>query len=89
MTAASVGLLAAPRSKRSTTLHDRGCAAAVEASSGWTIGADASVAVVNVGANAQIDLAEPQQPVIGFVLTKCGIDGEPEHGRDPDRAFEP
>ena len=46
-----------------------------EASSGWTIGADASVTVMTVGANAQIDSQSARQPVIGFVLTNAGLMG--------------
>jgi lipid-binding SYLF domain-containing protein len=44
-----------------------------EASSGWTVGADASVALISVGANAQVDTRNVQQPVIGFVLTNSGL----------------
>jgi len=43
------------------------------ASNGWTIGADASVTLVNVGANARIDSATAKQAVIGYVLTKGGL----------------
>ena len=35
--------------------------------------ADASVTVVNVGANAQIDSKTAQQAVIGYVLTNGGL----------------
>ena len=44
-----------------------------EASSGWTAGADASVALLKVGANAQIDTESAKQPVIGFALTNAGL----------------
>lgn len=74
MTAASVGLLAGARSKAVYYLFmTEDALRRFEASSGWTIGADASVAVVNVGANAQIDSRSAQQPVIGFVLTNAGL----------------
>ncbi|MNJ77204.1 hypothetical protein D3C81_2256300 [compost metagenome] len=43
------------------------------ASSGWTIGADASVAVANVGANGTIDSNTAQQPIVGFVLNNGGL----------------
>ena len=43
------------------------------ASKGWTVGADASVTVVDVGANAQIDSKTAQQAVIGYVLTNGGL----------------
>jgi len=42
-------------------------------SSGWQIGADASVTLVSVGANATISTATAQQPVIGFVLSNRGL----------------
>lgn len=42
-------------------------------SSGWTAGADASVALINVGASGSIDTSTMQQPVIGFVQTKSGL----------------
>ncbi|GHD75607.1 YSC84-related protein [Vogesella fluminis] len=41
--------------------------------SGWTVGADASVALLNIGANGEIDLNTATQPVIGFVLTNAGL----------------
>jgi lipid-binding SYLF domain-containing protein len=34
---------------------------------------DASVAVVNVGANAAVDTRSAQQPVVAFVLTNVGL----------------
>ncbi|MGO4329606.1 YSC84-related protein [Cupriavidus sp. 2TAF22] len=42
-------------------------------SSGWTVGADASVAVAKIGANGSIDTVTGQQPVIGFVQTNAGL----------------
>ena len=44
-----------------------------KASKGWTIGADASVTVVNIGASGQIDSQTIRQPVIGFALTNGGL----------------
>jgi len=44
-----------------------------EASSGWTAGVDASVALLKIGANAQIDTETAKQPVIGFALTNAGL----------------
>lgn len=41
--------------------------------SGWTVGADASVALLKIGANGDIDLNTAQQPVIGFALTNNGL----------------
>jgi lipid-binding SYLF domain-containing protein len=44
-----------------------------EASEGWSVGADASVTLVSVGANAQMTSETAQQPVIGFVLSNRGL----------------
>lgn len=41
--------------------------------SGWTVGADASVALLKIGANGEIDLKTATQPVIGFALTNSGL----------------
>jgi lipid-binding SYLF domain-containing protein len=43
------------------------------ASNGWTVGADASVAMINVGANASADSATANQAVIGYVMTTGGL----------------
>lgn len=42
-------------------------------SNGWTVGADATVAVANVGANGQVDTNTAKEPVVGFVLTNAGL----------------
>jgi lipid-binding SYLF domain-containing protein len=42
-------------------------------SRGWTVGADASVAIARVGANGVIDTNTLRQPVIGFVQTNAGL----------------
>ncbi|WP_066739481.1 YSC84-related protein [Cupriavidus sp. D384] len=42
-------------------------------SKGWTVGADASVALAKVGANGTIDTITGQQPVIAFVQTNAGL----------------
>ncbi|KRC70782.1 hypothetical protein D3C87_371540 [compost metagenome] len=42
-------------------------------SSGWTVGADATVAVVNIGANGRIDTNTAQQPIVGFVMNNGGL----------------
>ena len=42
-------------------------------SSGLTVGADATVAVVNIGANGRIDTNTAQQPVVGFVMNNGGL----------------
>lgn len=41
--------------------------------SGWTAGVDASVAVLKVGANGDIDTNTATGPVIGFVVTNSGL----------------
>ncbi|WP_027350948.1 BPSL1445 family SYLF domain-containing lipoprotein [Halotalea alkalilenta] len=42
-------------------------------SNGWTVGADASVAVADVGASGNINTNTMQQPIIGFVMNNAGI----------------
>ncbi|HTH60763.1 MAG TPA: YSC84-related protein [Paraburkholderia sp.] len=46
------------------------------ASEGWSAGADASVAVVKVGANGQIDTNTATAPVQVIVLTNAGLMGD-------------
>jgi lipid-binding SYLF domain-containing protein len=72
--AGSVGLLAGAESKAVFLLFMTDEALdKFRASKGWTVGADASVTLVNVGANAQIDSKTAQQAVIGYVLTNGGL----------------
>lgn len=42
-------------------------------SRGWTVGADASVALARVGANGAVDTLSVQQPIIAFVQTNAGL----------------
>lgn len=42
-------------------------------SSGWSVGVDASVSVVKVGANGVVDLTSANNPVLAFVLTNAGL----------------
>ena len=42
-------------------------------SSGWTAGADASVAVIKTGAQGTVDLASATAPVSAFALTNAGL----------------
>jgi lipid-binding SYLF domain-containing protein len=44
-----------------------------EASTGWQVGADASVTVLAAGATATVSSTTAQQPVIGFVLSNRGL----------------
>jgi lipid-binding SYLF domain-containing protein len=42
-------------------------------SNGWSVGADASVAVMKVGANGAVDINVAQTPTIAFVMTNAGL----------------
>lgn len=42
-------------------------------SDGWSAGVDASVAVIKVGANGEIDTTSAVGPVVAFVLTNTGL----------------
>lgn len=44
-----------------------------QASSGWTVGGDASVALINVGASGSASSQTVQRPVVGYVLTQGGL----------------
>jgi lipid-binding SYLF domain-containing protein len=72
--AGSVGLLAGAESKAVYFLFmTQESLDKFLASNGWTVGADASVTVVNVGANAQVDSKTAQQAIVGYVLTNGGL----------------
>jgi lipid-binding SYLF domain-containing protein len=72
--AGSVGLLAGAESKAVFLLFmNQEALDKFRASNGWTVGADASVTMMKVGANAQVDSATAQQAVIGYVLNKSGL----------------
>jgi lipid-binding SYLF domain-containing protein len=43
------------------------------ASHGWTVGADATVAVAHIGANGSVDTETLQRPIVGFVLVNTGL----------------
>lgn len=76
MTEASVGLLAGAQSQALFLLFmTEDALKRFQESSGWTVGADASVSMINVGANAQITSQTAQQAVVGFVLTNAGLMG--------------
>ena len=42
-------------------------------SSGWTVGADAEVAVANIGATGSIDSNTLTKPIIAFAMTNAGV----------------
>ena len=73
-TAASIGYQAGAQSKAIIVLFmtqdslDR-----FKNSNGWTIGADATVALATIGANGELDSETIRQPVVGFVLTNAGL----------------
>jgi len=74
-TAGSVGLQAGAQSKAVIYLFTTQQALdKFRYSSGWTVGADATVAVATMGANGSIDTHTAQQPVVGFVLTNVGLE---------------
>jgi lipid-binding SYLF domain-containing protein len=76
MTEASAGLLAGAQSQAVFILFmTEEALKRFEASNGWTVGADASVSMINVGANAQITTQTAQQQIIGFVMTNAGLMG--------------
>lgn len=73
-TAGSIGFQAGAQSKAMILLFMTDDALnKFRKSSGWTVGADATVAVVNVGANGRIDTNTAQQPVVGFVMNNGGL----------------
>ena len=73
-TAGSVGFQAGAQSKAMVLLFMTDEALAkFRNSSGWTVGADATVAVVNIGANGRIDTNTAQQPIVGFVMNNGGL----------------
>ncbi len=73
-TSASIGLTAGAQSRSEILLFMTPEAYSRFAdSSGWTVGADASVALAKVGVNGSIDTNTVQQPVIGFVQTNAGL----------------
>ncbi len=76
MTEASAGLLAGAQSQAVFILFMTDEALKrFEDSRGWTIGADATVTLVSVGANAQINTQTARQEVIGFVMSNAGLMG--------------
>jgi lipid-binding SYLF domain-containing protein len=76
MTEASVGLLAGAQSQAVFILFMTDEALKrFEASNGWTVGADANVSMINVGANATLNTTTTRQEVIGFVMTNGGLMG--------------
>lgn len=74
MTEASVGLLAGAQSQAVFILFmTQDALSRFEASRGWTAGVDGSIALLSLGANAQVTTQTAQQPIVGFVLTNGGL----------------
>ena len=73
-TGGSIGLQAGAQTRAEVLLFmTPDSLAKFRASSGWTAGGDATVAVANVGANGMIDTETAKQPIIGFVLNNSGL----------------
>lgn len=73
-TSASFGLLAGAQSKALIMLFMTDDALrSFQQSKGWTAGVDGSVAVLQVGANGQVDTNTARAPVVAFVLTNAGL----------------
>ncbi|KAF1047526.1 BPSL1445 family SYLF domain-containing lipoprotein [Xylophilus sp.] len=74
-TAASIGWQAGAQSKAVIYVFTTSEALAkFRSSNGWTVGADATVAVAHIGANGSIDTTSFSKPVVGFVLTNVGLE---------------
>ena len=70
----SIGLIAGAQSRAVFILFmTQDALRKFEASDGWTAGVDASVAVIDAGADAQVTTATARQPVVGYVLTNKGL----------------
>ncbi len=73
-TGGSIGWQAGAQSKALViAFQDAASYEKFRASSGWTVGADATVAVATIGANGSIDTQTARQPVVGFVLNNGGL----------------
>lgn len=76
-TSLSVGLQAGAQSKAVVFLFmTKAALDSFRMSSGWSAGADASVAVVKVGANGSVDTTTATAPVEVVVLTNAGLMGD-------------
>ncbi|MGJ7521281.1 BPSL1445 family SYLF domain-containing lipoprotein [Variovorax sp. LT1P1] len=74
-TAGSIGFQAGAQSKAVIyVFNTQESLAKFRNSKGWTAGADATVAVANIGANGAVDTNTVRQPVVGFVLTNVGLE---------------
>ena len=70
----SVGLLAGAQTKTMYVLFmTQDALNKFEASNGWTVGADASVVMVDTGAEARVDSQSAQAPIVGYVRNQSGF----------------
>lgn len=70
----SIGLQAGAQSKAIVLLFmTQEALDQFRASNGWTVGANATVAVANIGANGTIDTNTFREPVVAFVMTNAGL----------------
>lgn len=71
---ASVGLQAGAQ-KRDIIMAfmDKASLKKFEESDGWKVGADGSVALINVGAGATVDISKIKEPVVAFVVGQSGL----------------
>lgn len=70
----SVGLQAGAQSKAVVLLFmTKDALEKLRHSQGWSVGADASVAVLKTGANGAVDVTTATGPVLAFVLTNAGL----------------
>ncbi len=73
-TSASIGLQAGAQSKALVFLFTTPDALRrFQDSKGWSVGADASVALLKIGANGEIDVNSARAPVVAFALTNMGL----------------
>jgi lipid-binding SYLF domain-containing protein len=74
LTSVSVGLQIGAQSKAIILLFmTQEALNSFRSSHGWSAGADASVAVLKIGANGMIDANSMTGPVLAFVLTNAGL----------------
>lgn len=74
ITSVSVGFQAGAQSKAVVVLFmTKDALDKFRASPGWTVGVDASVALVKVGANGEIDTTTATNPVQVIVMTNAGL----------------
>ena len=74
-TAGSIGLQAGGQSKAVIyVFNNQEALDKFRSSKGWTVGADATVTIASMGANASVDSRTIQQPIVGYVLTNVGLE---------------